>query len=281
MTKKLELVRETRLHKLLPGLDKKDRLEASGVLVTNQSDCYVVFDNMTVVARLNISLEPDSENRLIPAPSPCDGFEGITFDPAGNRFYLPRRSAQGYRRQLPRLRLPNSTATSTCSVARGSTSHSRNPTRASKGSSTFAATTASFSGPCARGTSVPMRRRAAAAFRSSPGRAEDNWTWSHEMSLPETAEFEDYAGLAIDGDRVAVVSQDSRRLWLGALDNAGRAFRDAGVVYRFPKSYCNVEGVSWLSGNRIIVVSDRCKKKQKKRCGDKDQSIHLFDIPAE
>jgi hypothetical protein len=45
--------------------------------------------------------------------------------------------------------------------------------------------------------------------------------------------------------------------------------------------YCNVEGVSWVSADTVVVVSDRAKRNgQDERCRAKDQSIHVFVIPA-
>ena len=53
------------------------------------------------------------------------------------------------------------------------------------------------------------------------------------------------------------------------------------AVYRFPsKSYGNVEGIAWLSRDTLVAVSDRKKRGQPARCAEKDQSIHLFRIPA-
>jgi hypothetical protein len=59
-----------------------------------------------------------------------------------------------------------------------------------------------------------------------------------------------------------------------------------GQVYDFPRSskgktvYGNVEGVCWIAEDRIVIVSDRRKSDQPKRCGEKDQSIHVFEIPG-
>ena len=111
--------------------------------------------------------------------------------------------------------------------------------------------------------------------------ADESWRWSHELTLPEAAEFEDYSAIAIDGDRVAVVSQRSARLWIGRLDASGEGFEAGGTVYRFPKGgkYCNVEGVSWLGEDRLLMVSDRKKRNQSLACAARDQSIHIFAIP--
>lgn len=57
---------------------------------------------------------------------------------------------------------------------------------------------------------------------------------------------------------------------------------DSGEDFRFPsKSYANVEGVSWLSDDELVMVSDRRKSDQSKDDATKDQSIHIFRIPAD
>jgi hypothetical protein len=41
--------------------------------------------------------------------------------------------------------------------------------------------------------------------------------------------------------------------------------------------------VGWISPTRVVAVSDRRKKKNQpdKGLSEKDQSVHIFDIPAE
>jgi hypothetical protein len=57
---------------------------------------------------------------------------------------------------------------------------------------------------------------------------------------------------------------------------------ESEAVYRFPsKRYGNVEGIAWLARDTLVAVSDRTKKRQPDRFSDKDQSIHLFRIPAD
>jgi hypothetical protein len=48
--------------------------------------------------------------------------------------------------------------------------------------------------------------------------------------------------------------------------------------------YCNIEGVCEIPADNgetlLVVVSDKRKKgKKKKRCAEKDQSIHIFRVP--
>jgi hypothetical protein len=40
-----------------------------------------------------------------------------------------------------------------------------------------------------------------------------------------------------------------------------------------------VEGVSRLSAGRVVAVSDRAKSSTPGRCRDKQQSLHIFDLP--
>jgi len=46
------------------------------------------------------------------------------------------------------------------------------------------------------------------------------------------------------------------------------------------QSYRNVEGIAWLSKDTLVAVSDKRKPGQPERCARKDQSIHVFRIPA-
>ena len=112
--------------------------------------------------------------------------------------------------------------------------------------------------------------------------ADGGWEPSHRIRLPKTAEFEDYAAMAYRDGRLAVVSQASARVWTARVDASALALvPGSDAVYRFPnKSYGNVEGIAWLSEDTLVAVSDRKKARQPERCAAKDQSIHVFRIPA-
>jgi hypothetical protein len=69
MSRKLELVREEKLFRLLPGRKESSRLEASGIALVDDTTALVVFDNLNQVARINLSLKRRASNRLLPAPS--------------------------------------------------------------------------------------------------------------------------------------------------------------------------------------------------------------------
>jgi hypothetical protein len=114
--------------------------------------------------------------------------------------------------------------------------------------------------------------------------------WQHirAIALPTSLPFVDYSGMSVDHGRVAIVSQENSMLWVGEFDKAEWNWRDAGQLYEFPRfedgsiRYGNIEGVAWLTPKRIVTVSDRRKKKDQsdKRLSEKDQSVHIFDLPA-
>ena len=107
------------------------------------------------------------------------------------------------------------------------------------------------------------------------------WTLSRSIQLPVEARFKDYSALAFRHGQLAVVSQESARLWVGRVDRrTHKLIPRSGVVYKFPdRNYRNVEGIDWLSEDTLIAVSDRRKKNQRARCANTDQSIHVFRIP--
>ena len=115
-------------------------------------------------------------------------------------------------------------------------------------------------------------------------------SWSHyrAIPLPSSLPFVDYSGMSVDNGRVAIVSQVNSMLWIGQLNEANWTWRDTGQLYEFPRSdngsirYGNIEGVGWITSSRIVTVSDRRKKKVQpdKGLSEKDQSIHIFEIPV-
>jgi hypothetical protein len=94
--------------------------------------------------------------------------------------------------------------------------------------------------------------------------------------------------MSIENGRVAVVSQVNSMLWVGQFVEKDWSWRDEGQLYEFPRSddgsirYGNMEGVAWIAPSRVVTVSDRRSKKKQpdKGLSDKDQSIHIFEIPS-
>jgi hypothetical protein len=277
--KKLELIREEKLFRLIPGRTKQSRLEASGVALLDASTALVVFDSLNQIARVDVSLKRSRRNGFRPAPSLGAGFEDIAADPkTGTTFglieavedfdgvlrgFVAEYDRNGHLRHCARLagRFEKS------NKGFEGLAHVRHQGR----EHLFALREANYR------TSRGERGRIDVYARS--GKAA--WKKSHSIELPEEARFKDYSALAYRDGRLAIVSQESARLWVGQLDPRTRTLiRGSGAVYRFPgKHYRNVEGIDWLSEDTLIAVSDRMKKDQSARCGGTDQSIHLFRIP--
>ena len=279
MKTKLELVREKKLYKLLPGRKKKSPLEASGVAVVD-GYAYIIFDSLNLIGKVDPSLEPNDSNKLIPALSIGTGFEDITFDPRKRRFYLIIEAGED-----------------TDGKYRGFVVEYDEDfkfQRCTRLSTTFESENKGFEGVAhlwrgekeyllalCEGNLCTAATKGGGRVQVFERTEEENWKWSHEVALPASAEFKDYAAIKFHGSRIALVSQSSSRVWVGEIDQTAHAYVDDGITFKFPdKGYCNAEGVAWLSDDHLVVVSDRMKaSKQAKRCAEKDQSIHIFRIP--
>jgi hypothetical protein len=277
--KKLELIRETKLFRLIPGRAKKSRLEASGVALLNASTALVVFDSLNQIARLDVSLKPSRSNRLWPAPSLGAGFEDIAADDRRGAMFGLVESVEDFDGELRGFvaeydregRLKDCT---------------RLPVKFQKANKGFEGL--AHVRHQGREHLYALRE---ANYRSSGGRrgridvyvrsATGAWKASRAIELPDEARFKDYSALAYRDHQLAIVSQESARLWVGRLHKRTHTLiPGSGAVYRFPdRNYRNVEGIDWLSDDTLIAVSDRRKKGQPARCAATDQSIHVFRIP--
>jgi hypothetical protein len=281
MSEKLELVREEKLYRLLPGMEKDSRLEASGVALVNDTTALVVFDNLNQVARIDLSLEPRKTNRMFSVPSPGRGFEDIAIDPTGGRVLClieALRDGDGrFRGFVVEI------------DARGRF------IRCGSLSPTFESENKGFEGithirragreylfALREGSGRGKAGRAGAHIDAFVPRPDGGWEFSHTVRLPKTAGFEDHAAIAYRDGRLAVVSQASARVWVAMVGRGTRALvPGSDAVYRFPKkAYGNVEGIAWVAEDTLVAVSDRRKAGQAGRCARKDQSIHVFRIPA-
>jgi hypothetical protein len=281
MVQKLELMREEKLYRLLPGKKKSDRLEASGVALLDEESALVIFDSLNLIARIDLSLKHGKRNQLFPAPSIGEGFEDIAIDHEGKRIFCVIETMED-----------------TDGKYRGFVSeydHEGRIQRCERLETEFTSPNKGFEGlaflrrggkqilyAMCEGNLCTNAKTGGGRIQVFTRTREGSWKWSHEVKLPKSAEFEDYAGIAYRDGRLAVVSQASSRIWIGSVDEEARKIvNNSGSVYRFPaKGYGNVEGIAWLSDDMIVAVSDQKKKQQPKVCAKKDQSIHIFRIPA-
>lgn len=287
-TPTLELVRESKIRDLLPNSEPGNRWEASGVLVKD-GDCFVVFDNRTEVGRFSMDLSPNETNGLFGIAHADIGYEGIAYNAAKRRYYLlieARRHARdcyqavvveyddefNYRKERPldfTFKSDNKGFEAIAHVRRDEQDHVLALCEGNK---------------CQCGS---KGRKPGGGRVQVFAKKRNRWAHSATIALPTSLPFVDYSGMSIDHGRVAIVSQINSMLWVGQFDEASWDWRDAGRLYEFPRSsqgsirYGNIEGVSWLSPTRIVTVSDRRKKNQPgDELTEKDQSVHIFDIPS-
>jgi hypothetical protein len=284
----LELVKEAKIFDIVEG-SLNPRLEASGVLAKDGL-FYVIFDNLPHVACISAELSRTARDNhmIIQEKGYRRGFEDIAYDPWPGRFYiliesLPRGGAKfmaAVQEYDATFRYVD-TAWLDFPLDR--------PNKGLEGLTCVRREEQSY----LLGLCEGNRCKGGADGRIPGGgriqvfqRGRRNWDRVGKMRLPETVLFEDYSGIAVTGDRIAVISQVSSALWLGSLAPSGWQITGAGTSYALPRAsdgsiaYGTVEGVSWIAPDQVVMVSDKAKPEQDHRCRAKDQSIHIFRIPS-
>jgi len=275
----LELVREEKLYRLLPGGKPSSRLEASGVALENDTTALVVFDNLNLIARIDLSLKPKRTNRLVPAPSLGLGFEDIAIERRSGRLLCLIEALEDFNGALRGFVAEYGADGSfiRCTPL---------PTELADANKGFEGLAHAQRG--SRELLYALHEGNHGRKRNRSGRIDvfertrdGGWRPSRRIRLPREAEHDDYSALAYRDGRIAIVSQASARVSVACIDAKTLDVISGSIArYRFPsKGYGNVEGVAWLSPDTLIAVSDRRKKDQPKRFADKDQSIHVFRIP--
>jgi hypothetical protein len=284
----LELVKEAKVFDVLGGrLDP--RLEASGVLAKDGL-FYVIFDNLPHIACIGAELSPAAvANHVIEQDrGHRRGFEDIACDSSSGRFYVLIES-------LPRGRGKFMAAVQEYDINFGYVDTAwldfplDRPNKGLEGLTCVHREGQTY----LLGLCEGNRCQGGAAGRVPGGgrihvfqRGRHHWDRVGKIHLPETVLFVDYSGIAVAGDRIAVISQVSSALWLGNLAPSRWEVTGAGTSYAFPRDadgsiiYGTAEGVSWIAPDLLVVVSDKAKPEQDRRCRAKDQSIHIFRIPT-
>ena len=285
---KLTLVKQCKLAELIAPPKGSKVLEASGVIAKGR-DFYVIFDNIRRVARIDRSLSPASTRHGWFGPRRSgDGYEDIAYSPHLKRFYLlieGEKHVDGTYKGL----------IDECDEAGGF-----------KGrlwiDFSFEARNTGFEGLSAvrwKGSDYLLALcegnlcRAGRLGRTGGGgriqvlaRKGQMWVPVSQIKLPRTVDFEDYSAVALRGDRIAVISQMTSRLWIGRLRRGDWTIDGPGRIYDFPRSkkgrprYCTLEGLCWLSATTFVLVSDLTKAAYRKGCRKTDQSIHIFSLPV-
>jgi hypothetical protein len=282
----LRLVKERKLADLLGPPRSGAVYEASGVIAVGRY-CYVALDNIRRVARVAVHLRPSSaDHGWVGRARQGEGYEAITYSRAQHRFYLmieaqkhPDGTFKGVieeyddewrfknRRWIDfSLKKRNTGFEGLASVQRGGHHY----------------LLALCEGNKCRDSHTKRKRGQGRIHVLEQRRG--LWKAVARIKLPKAVAFKDYADVALDGDRLAVVSQESSRVWIGRMRRGEWAISGKGRVYDLPrtkkgkKRYFTTEGISWLSPRTLVVVSDKTKKSHPNRGGKTEQSIHIFRI---
>jgi hypothetical protein len=280
MSRKLELIREAKLYRLLPGKKERSRLEASGVALVDDKTALVIFDNLNQIARIDLSLKRRPANGLIPAPSLGAGFEDIAIDSRQGRIFCLIEALEDFDGLLRGF-------VAEYDAAGRFLDCTRLHTRFQKENKGFEGLAHHWHGRrewlCAlrEGNHGKTDRYGGGRVDVFTRARKGGWEASHSIGLPGKAHFEDYSALAYRFGQLAVVSQESARVWVARVqEKTYKVVPGSEALYRFPnKSYGNVEGIAWLTKDTLVAVSDRAKSDQPGRCAKKDQSIHIFRVP--
>jgi hypothetical protein len=288
----LELVCESKIGALLRGGSNK-RYEASGVHF-NDGYLYVVFDDAPHILRIRPDWTGGEEApTLIETHVESIGYEDITYQPFEKRWYCLIEASE-VRPGHFKPRVDEFDESFRFIQSRWLDFTVKRENKGIEGLTTLRYQGEDYLFGLCEGNAC----KSGSAGRE-PGqgriqvfqRTDGDWRHTGTIKLPSSVLFEDYSGLDFRDRTVTVISQVTSAKWVGRVRPAPAGlddpFEDEGSTYLFPRNregrivYCNLEGVTWLPDGRLVVVSDKAKPdEQASRCTQKDQSIHIFKLPA-
>jgi hypothetical protein len=283
----LKLITERKLAELISPPRGSAVLEASGVVAKGRY-FYVIFDNVRRIARVHRSLAPQSDaHGWFGTLRKGEGYEDIAYSPHRRRFYLlieGEKHPDGTYKAL----IDECDEEGNYERRRWVDFSFRKRNTGFEGLSAVRWNGQDFLLALCEGN----RCRAGRKGRTPGGgrihvlyRKGTTWQPVARIKLPRRVAFEDYSAVALRGDRIAVISQQDSRLWIGTLRRADWSVAGDGRIYDFPRTrkgklrYCMLEGLCWLSDDSFVLVSDLSKRGHSGRCGRTDQSIHIFKLP--
>jgi hypothetical protein len=282
------VVTEHKLDKFINPPTQDGVLEASGVIAKG-SYYYVIVDNIRRIARIHRSLEPGSPKHSWFGPKrEGEGYEDIAFSRYTRRFYLlieaekhPDGTFKALIDECDELAHYKRRRWVDFSFEERNTGFEGLSAVRWRGRDYLLALCEGNRCRCGRAGRKPGGGRIHVLQRSGT-----RWKPVARIKLPKTVLFADYSAVSLRGRRIAVISQQSSRLWTGTLRFGTWTIADEGKTYEFPRSkkgkiqYKTLEGLCWLTDRTFVCVSDLAKPHHKKRCQKKDQSIHIFKLPT-
>jgi hypothetical protein len=284
----MKLLKQRKLADLIKPPKGSAVLEASGV-VAKGGDYYVIFDNVRRVARIDRGLSPVSKRHGWLGPRLSgDGYEDIAYSAHLKRFYLLVEAEKHMDGSYKGI-IDECDEAGRLKARRWIDFPLPKRNTGFEGLSAVRVKRVNYLLALCEGNRCKAGRdgRAGGGGRIQVlARKKAMWVPVAQIKLPRSVDFEDYSAVALRGNRIAVVSQKTSRLWIGRLRTSDWTIAGKGRIYEFPRTkrgrlkYCTLEGLSWLSPTTFVMVSDLCKKGYRKGCRKTDQSIHLFSLPG-
>jgi len=285
----LELVAEKKFHELIPGASPDDHFESTGI-ASKGNNFLVVFSDTPHFARIDKSLTTGhGSNCLFRNMGKTTGYQDVTYDGRGQRFLaLTEATKQGDSSNLPRINQFNTDLGYI--EGRFIDYDVKGNDRILRGiAAIWRADQLSILAICkdnnCRGGKEGQTPGGGQihVFQPEAGM----WGRKESIRLPKDLPFRDFVSLEVRGNRLVILSQASSAIWIGTLQDSGWGFIDDGIIYDLPLGkkdkvrYCSVEGIAWVDDNRVAVISDRQhSRRPNKSCAKRDQSIHVFELPA-
>lgn len=284
----LTLVVEKKLTELIAPPKGSAVLEASGVIAKDGS-YYVVFDNIRRMARIHADLNPESDaHGWFGGLRDGEGYEDIAFSQYTRRFYLlieaekhPDGTYKGLVDECDEQgRFKRRRWVDVPFDKRNSGFEGLSAVRWKESDYLLALCEGN------RGRGGRKGKKPGGGRIEVLKEAGTVWKPVARITLPPSVKFEDYSAVSIRGSQIAVISQQTSRLWVGTLKFGDWTINGPGTTYDFPRTrkgnpkYCTLEGLCWLSPKKFVLVSDLSSADSAKRCRKRGQSIHVFRIPT-
>jgi hypothetical protein len=284
----MTLVAERRLTDLITPPKNSRVLEASGVIAKDGS-YYVIFDNIRRIARVDPGLEPGSRKHAwFGRTRSGDGYEDLTFSAHTRRFYL-LVEAEKHPDGTYKAQIDECDETGDYKQRRWVEVPFERRNTGFEGLIAVRRNDRNYLLALCEGNGGHGGKK---GRRPGHGRihvlkqAGAVWKSVATIALPPSVRFNDHSSMSLRGSRLAVISQQNSRLWIGTLRMRDWSITGSGALYDFPRSkkgkpkYCTLEGLCWLTARTFVAVSDLSKGDYAKRCRKRDQSIHVFRLPA-
>lgn len=275
-------LQEAKCYKLFNGYNSSDDFEASGIYALG-SYYYVVFDNRFKIGQVLSSLPINSSaNSLVGSGSGSSNFEGIAYDNYGTpNWYVGIETEKNGSSYYPKIReydlSLNYQSASWTDVAFSSA----NSNKGFEGIAYIRRNSQDYLLGLVEGTG-----KICVMLQNG-----SSWTKVAEFYVP--AIFTDYSDIALYGNKLAVLSQEDARVWVGTLSSTSWAVTGNSTVYTFPTGdsngnvgavygtkvlYANMEGVSFINDSTIVTCTDKADSSQPSYQQYKEQSIQTWKL---